>query len=120
MKAPRLVPGVEARMIAPAGAAGVGEDEEALVAFHEGLRLDQIGARSPVLEPLAAVIPGDEPPGSAGDFGDGVGAEAFDQRNERGGDRRQRAELFAQSGARLNCRPATSGTASDIGNRPPA
>ena len=62
---PRLVPGAKAGMIAPAGAAGVGEDEDALVAAHEGVGFDEIGPRAAVLDPLPAVGADDPVTGSA-------------------------------------------------------
>ena len=43
MDAQALVAAAEIGVIAAAGAAGVGEDEDALVVVHEGLRLGEIG-----------------------------------------------------------------------------
>src|SRR3546814_5480830 len=42
--APRLIGGIQARMIAAAGAARIREDQDALGATHEGVGLDQVGA----------------------------------------------------------------------------
>ena len=40
--APRLVPRAEAGMVASPGAAGVGEDQDLLVAAHERVGLDEV------------------------------------------------------------------------------
>src|SRR3546814_1766828 len=45
-----LVPGGKVGVVAAAGAAGVGEDEDALVIVHERGRLREIGGRRPVLD----------------------------------------------------------------------
>ena len=71
MDALALVFGVEIRVIAAPGAAGVGEDEDALVVVHEGARFREIRGSRPRLdaEPLAAP---DDAAAAAGDLGDGV------------------------------------------------
>ena len=81
-------------MIRASGAAGVGENEDPLLAAHECLRLDEIGAGGAGLELLPAVAPDHEPPGPPGHLGNGLGAEPLEQGVERRPDRRQRAELL--------------------------
>ena len=82
-------------MIGAPGAAGVGEDQDALLVVHEGLRLGEVGRAGAVLdaEPLALAH---DPPRTAGDLRDHVGAEALHDLVERALHRRQRRELLDQ------------------------
>ena len=97
---PGLVSGGKISMVAAPGAAGIREHEDTLVSVHERLSLGKVGALSARLQLLAPVRSDDEPLSAAGDFSDLVGAKAFDDRIERGGDRRQRAELLDHALAR--------------------
>jgi hypothetical protein len=78
-------------MIAAAGATGVGEDEDPLVAAHERVRFQEVRARGAVLDLLPPIRPGNEPTRAPGYLGDTLHSEALDQRVERCPDRRQRA-----------------------------
>ena len=83
-------------MIGAAGAAGVAEDQHALVVIHEALGLGEIGRARAVLDgkPVDAVAAGllDDAARAARHLGDGVGAEVMDDLVERAADRRQRGE----------------------------
>ena len=93
MDAQALVPDSEVRVIAPARAAGVGEDEDALVVVHERGCFDEVGRRRAVLhgEPLALAH---HAPRASCHLGDHIGAEALDDLVERARDRRQQCEAF--------------------------
>jgi hypothetical protein len=92
-----LVLGVEAGVVGAARAARIREDEDALGPAHEGVGIGQRlvgGARSSRWLPSGKVTT----TGAAGDLGHGIGAEAGDDRIERGHDRRQRAQQFQRFG----------------------
>jgi hypothetical protein len=79
MDAPALVLASQIGVIAAPGAAGVGEDKDALLVVHEGGGLGEIGRRRAVLdaEPVAALAgTADDAARAAGHFGDKIGAEA--------------------------------------------
>ena len=109
VNAPRLVSGGQIGVIAAPSAAGIGEDQDALVAVHEGMRFGDIGAWCARLQLLAAIWPDNQPPGPAGDFGNLIGAEPFDDGIERGCDRWQCAQVFDHAVARRNGRAAQHG-----------
>ena len=88
MDALTLVFGVEIGVIAAAGAAGVGEDEDALVVVHESRGFCEIRECRTALdaEPVAAFH---DPPGAASDLGNKIGAEAVQDLVEGALHRRQ-------------------------------
>ena len=88
MDALPLVAAAEIGVIAAPGAAGVGEDEDALVVVHEGGGLGKIRRSRPGLdaEPVAAA---DDAARAAGHFGDELGAEAVQDLVEGALHRRQ-------------------------------
>ena len=88
MDAPALVPAAEIGVIAAPGAAGIGEDQDALVVIHEGGGLGEI-RRSRAGFDAEAVIARDDAPRAAGDLGDEIGAEAVQDLIERALHRRQ-------------------------------
>ncbi len=75
-------------MIAAPGAAGVGEDQDALVVVHEGGRLGEIRRGGTGLDAETVAAP-DDAARAAGDLGDEVGAEAVQDLVERALHRRQ-------------------------------
>ena len=98
MDAKPLIPDAEIRMVGAAGAAGVGEHQDALVVILEGLRLGEVGRSGAVLhgqavDAVAAELAQDAAR-AAGDFGDLVGAEAVQDLVEGGRDGRQRGEML--------------------------
>ena len=83
-------------MVAPTRAAGHGEDEDALLTFHEGRRLGEAcGCRTRAeREPRALrVLDAEHPSGAAGDLGHGVVAEAVHDLVQRRGHRREGGQL---------------------------
>ena len=87
----------EIGVVAAAGAAGIGEDEDALLVVHEGLRLGEVGRAGAVLDGKTACLAlAHDAARAAGDLGDHVGAEALDDLVERALHGRQRGELFDQ------------------------
>ena len=105
MHAQPAVLGAEIGMIGPAGAARVGEDEDALLVVHEGLRLGEIGRAGAVFNAEAVRLP-DDAARAAGDLGDLVGAETLHDLVERAGDRRQRGQPLDHPVASLDSLPA--------------
>ena len=86
-------------MIAAPGAAGHREDQDALLAIHEGGGLGEVGRGRPAAqrETLAACIGNSEhPPRPAGDFGDRLVPEMLHDLVQRRGHRRERRELLDQ------------------------
>src|SRR3546814_14200782 len=71
--APRLIGGIQARMIAAAGAARIREDQDALGATHEGVGLDQVGAPRATFDVLPPPAILDDAARSPCHFGDSVG-----------------------------------------------
>ena len=100
MDPPRAILRAQIGMVGPARTARIGKHQDALVAIHERLRLDQVRAGSARLKLLASIGIDDQPLGAPGDLGDLVHSEPFDDCIERGGDRRQRAQLLDQLLAR--------------------
>ena len=94
MDPPRLVFGGEVGVVGASGAAGIGEDQDALGTVHECLGFGDIGSRAARLQLLASVCPNNQAARPACDFGDLVDAEPLDDGIERGRDRRECAELF--------------------------
>src|SRR3546814_8812806 len=105
MDAARLVFRRKVGMIAAARTAGVREDQNLLRAVHERLCLGDIGTGATGLKLLAPIASDDQPTGSPGDLGYLVGPEPLDDRIERGGDRRQCAELLDRKSPRTNSSP---------------
>ncbi|TWG96283.1 hypothetical protein L598_002700000130 [Mesorhizobium sp. J18] len=87
MDAQPRVPGREFGVVAAASTASIGEDQDALLVVHEGLRLGEIGGRRTVLdhEPIdtASARLADDAARAAGDLGDGIGPEMLDDLVER-------------------------------------
>ena len=96
MRALLLVLRIEAGMIRPPGPAGVGEDQDALGAFHEGGGIGLRGAGRARFELLPSPAHRDEALGAPRHLGDHLGAEPGDDGIEHGRDRRQRAKLLDQ------------------------
>ena len=88
MDAPALVLAAEIGVIAAPGAAGVGEDEDALLVVHEGGGLGEIGRSGAVLNTEAVALRRDDA-AAAGDLGDKIGAETMQDLVERALHRRQ-------------------------------
>ena len=88
MDALALVLAGEIGVIAAPGAAGVGEDQDALVVIHEGGGLGKIRRGRTGLD-AEAVVALDDAPRAAGDLGDEIGAEAVQDLIERALHRRQ-------------------------------
>ena len=89
-------------MIGTAGAAGVGEDQNALLVIHEGLRLGEIGragAGSRRREPVALAH---DAPRAAGHFRHHLRAEAVQDLVERALDRGKRGEALDHAVARFD------------------
>ena len=101
MIAARLVLGSEAGMIAPPGAASIGEDQDLLGAAHEGVGLGEIGARAAALDALATVRVHDDAPAAPRHLGDGLRAEMPDDVIEGGADDGEGAELLDQGVAHV-------------------
>jgi hypothetical protein len=88
MDAPALVFAGEIGVIAAPGAAGVREDQDALVVIHEGGGLGEIrGSRTG--HDAQAVVALDDAAGAAGDLGDKICAETVQYLVERALHRRQ-------------------------------
>ena len=100
MHTPLPVFAIEVGVVGTARPAGVGEDQDALGAIHEGLSLGNIGRPAAAFEPLLSVPPQDQSSRPARHFGDAAGSKVFDNRIKRRCDRRQGAELFDQRIAR--------------------
>ena len=83
-----LVLAGEIGVIAASGAAGVGEDEDALVVIHKGGGLGKIRRSRAGFDTEPVVAP-DDAPRTSGDFGDEIGAEAVQDLIERALHRRQ-------------------------------
>ena len=83
MDAPCLVPDGKVSMVAAPRAAGIGKDQDALAAIHEGLGLGDVGARTARLELLPTITSNDKAPAAAGHFGDRIDPEALNDRIER-------------------------------------
>ena len=88
MDALALIAGAEIGVIAAPGAAGIGEDEDALVVIHEGRGLGEIRRSRPGLD-AEPVIAFHDAARAAGDLGDHLGAEAVQDLVERALHRRQ-------------------------------
>ena len=78
----------EIGVIAAPGAAGIGEDKDALVVIHKGGGLGKIRRSRTGLD-AEAVIAADDAARAAGDFGDEIGAKAVQDLIERALHRRQ-------------------------------
>ena len=83
----------EVGVIAAPGAAGVGEDQNALVVIHEGGGLGKIRGSRTGLD-AQAIVALDDAPRTAGDLGDEIGAEAVQDLIERALDRRQGRQML--------------------------
>ena len=94
MNALALVPAGEIGVIAAAGAAGVGEDQDALVIVHEGGGLGEIWPRRGGFRRRDGRRALDDAPRAAGDFGDKIGAEAVQDLVERALHRRQCGQVL--------------------------
>ena len=85
-------------VVAAAGSAGHGEDEDFLPALHEVVGFGEVGGGRPGAqgEAFAAAGVGEaqDAPRPSGDFGDGVVPEAVDQLVESGLDRREGGEFL--------------------------
>jgi hypothetical protein len=88
MDALALVLAGEVSVIAAPGAAGIGEDQDALVIVHEGGGFGEIGRGVSAFD-AQSVAALDDAARAAGDFGDQVGAEAVQDLIERALHRRQ-------------------------------
>ena len=88
MDALALILAGEIGVIAASGAAGVGENQDALVVIHEGGGLGKIRRSRAGLD-AQAVMALDDAPRAAGDLGDQIGAEAVQDLVERALHRRQ-------------------------------
>src|SRR3546814_12692794 len=93
-------------MVATPSSTGIGEDQDALGAVHEGLGFSDIGARRPGLEFLPAIAANDQPARATGDFRHPVDTQAFAAAIKRSGTRRPGAELFDHTRARAECAAA--------------
>jgi hypothetical protein len=88
-------------VIAAAGAAGIGKDEDALVVVHESDGLGEIRRSRAGLD-AEALVAADNAARAAGHFGDKIGAEAVQDLIERAIHRRQRRQMFDQAVAALD------------------
>ena len=93
MDALPLVLAGEVGVIAAPGAAGVGEDQNALVVVHEGGGLGKIRGSGTGLD-AQAIVALDDAPRAPGDLGDEIGAEAVQDLIERALDRRQGRKML--------------------------
>src|SRR3546814_15412802 len=82
--ATRLVLARQARVIAAAGAASIGEDQDLLGTAHEGVGLGEIGARATALDTLATVRVHDDAQPAPRHLGYGIGAELAAERKSVG------------------------------------
>src|SRR5215471_11676982 len=83
-------------MVAPAGAAGVGEHEDPLGVIHERRGLGEVRRRSTVLDDEAAA-PADDTAGTAGDLSDHIGTKSLDDLIQGARHRRQRCQLLDEA-----------------------
>ena len=83
----------EIGVIAAPGAAGIGEDQDALVVIHEGGGLGEIGRGRTGLDTEAVAAP-DDAPRTAGDLGDEIGAETMQDLVEGALHRRQCRQML--------------------------
>ena len=88
-------------VIAARGAAGVGEDKDALVVIHEGGGLGKIRRGRPGLD-AEAVATTHDAFGPAGHLGDELGTEAVQDLIERALHRRQRRQVLDHAVAALD------------------
>ena len=79
----------EIGVIAAPGAAGVGEDQDALVVIHKGGGLGEIRRGGTGLDAERGQLALDDAARAAGDLGDKIGAEAVQYLVERALHRRQ-------------------------------
>src|SRR3546814_3860798 len=88
-------------MIAAPGAASVGEDQNAFLIIHEGLRLGEVGRPGSIFDSEAVDATGtgfaNDTARAPGHFRHDVGAEALDDLVESPGNRRQRGERLDQA-----------------------
>jgi hypothetical protein len=91
-------------VIAAPGAAGVGEDEDALVVIHESGGFGKVGRGGPAFD-AQAVAAFDDAARAAGDLGDQIGAEAVKNLIERALHRRQGRQMLDHGVAPLDCFP---------------
>src|SRR3546814_18704759 len=87
---------VEACVVTPPRAAGVGEDQDALFAAHEDVGLREVRARAAPFDPLTAVGIDDDPPAATRHLGHGLRPEMPYDVIERRADDRQRTELLEE------------------------
>ena len=108
-------------MVAAPGAAGHREDQDALLAIHEGGGLGEVGRRRPAAQrqTLAARIgESQDPARAAGHLRDGLVPEPLHDLVECGGHRRQGRELLDQGVALRDRFPAEHGIAVIVEHRP--
>ena len=89
----------EVGVVAAAGVAGHREDEDLLVAVHEGARLARVGRGGAGPQGVALAVLVAEPedaPGAAGDLGDGLVAEVVEDLVQGRADRVEQAEALDQ------------------------
>src|SRR3546814_13298689 len=101
--------GGEAGGVTPPGAAGVGEDQDAVFAAREEFGLRGVRARAAPFEPLTAVGIDDDPPAAARHLGHSLRPEMPDYVIERRADDRQRTELLEELVAHGHRFPAQHG-----------
>ena len=97
MDAAALVPGAQIGVVAAPGAAGVGEDEDALLVVHKGGGLGDIGARRTAFDakPVATLAGAAHDPAAApGHLGNHLGAEAVQYLVEGAVHRRQGRQML--------------------------
>ena len=104
-------------MIAAPGAAGIGEDQNALLVIHECRGLSEIGrgragSRRPAGRPPSTFA--DDPARAAGDFCDHVRPETLDDLIKRARNRRQRGQMFDQASRRATASRHSTGWPSRI------
>src|SRR6516225_5855285 len=92
-------------MVAPAGAAGVGEHEDPLGVIHERRGLGEVRRRGTVLDDEAAAL-ADDTAGAAGDLSDYIGTKPLDDLIQCARHRRQRCELLDETVASCDGFPA--------------
>ncbi len=117
VNAASLIERVEAGMIAPSRAAGVGKDQDALFAAHEAVGLREVRARAAPFDPLTALGIDDDPPTATRHLGHCLRPEMPDDMIERRADHRQRTELLEELVAHGHRFPAQHGLPSLVDHR---